>query len=163
MKQKYRKSITGQKILVGNVNEMILRTLRDIYEGVDVVVQKPMENVFVLGVIKLLCEGSMSIDKLISGSEISNIIEKSPSLFSDNFLFSKKLADNISRCKIGAYEISGTYQIYKLIEDAHGADLAFGMLDEQFKNVISITGNKLDSIISRNSKWYIKNRESRSL
>lgn len=38
------KALTGQKLLVGNGSEMVLRALRNCHEGVDVLLQRPIGN-----------------------------------------------------------------------------------------------------------------------
>jgi len=154
------KAETRQKILIGNIDEMLLRSLHDISEGVDVVVQKPIDNLQVILALRNLLDGTVKLDEFLQRPRVRQLLETNPHLLEGGYLTLEHISDRLDRTKIGAYEVSGTYAIYKHIEDEYSPDLAMLMLEELYSNCMYAGGNRLDKLIGRNMHWFAKQRKA---
>lgn len=148
-------AVTHQKVHVGNVSEMLLRALRDVYEGLEVVIQKPMENLAVTTVLRLLVEGSLTLEQCFAFDRFGETYEASAELLGDDWLHSPRLRDALGSVRLGVYEVSGTYSMYRLIEDRYSTPLARALMREQLLNTCWSLGPLLHRIISRNALWYV--------
>jgi delta-aminolevulinic acid dehydratase/porphobilinogen synthase len=153
------RSRTGQKILVGNLEEMIIRAVIDFGEGSDVVVQKPIEAFQLPAILNLISTGVVDIDVLIAKSQkMQELLEKNP-LARPAFEIGRKMIKSGERTlKIGTYEVSGTYSNVQLLSQKFSEQLGWSMLDEIFLNAASAAGKSLDIMISRNATWYLEKR-----
>ncbi len=149
-----KSAVTGQKILVGNASEMVLRALMDIEEGVDIVIQKPIENFHILQYLQLILKGKISPEEFLqdrcftSFSEYQFLEKRLPRL-------AQNLSDKLNQVSLGAYEVSGTYSIFKMLEDKVPLALVFTLLDELYKNAFSAGGDLFNLLIGRNVSWYV--------
>ncbi|MBP9742621.1 MAG: hypothetical protein KBD37_04600 [Burkholderiales bacterium] len=155
-----KKSNTGQKIIVGNIDEMVLRSLIDFAEGCDTLIQKPMNGCHIISTIKAILCGEISLDKFLNRAEIQRLVSQNE-LFLLPMLNDLKINfENIKTHKkyIGAYAISGSYAVYRLIEQHYSTALAIAFLHEEYINMKASAGELFNMIIDRNACWYLKNR-----
>jgi hypothetical protein len=150
-----RRAHTGQKLLVGNAREMLLRALRDIAEGVDVVIQKPVESLHLLGLLRALLDGELDLDRVRADPVTAALEEAAGGVFAGGWPDTSRLAS----VALGAYEVSGTYQTHRLIEDTYSEDLAVTMADELFVNTLAAGGRHLQVLIARSVLWYLERRD----
>lgn len=150
---------TGQKILIGNTTEMILNTAMDIFDGSDVVVIKPIENLHILSsTVAFLDSQHVAVDFLTS-SRVRRISDRNVRVkqkISNMLMNIDEFHQQCRRVRVGAYTVSGTYYMQKLLEEKKGAHFAFGIVDELLKNGVSACDQFLDHIVDRNALWYVK-------
>lgn len=156
-KSNAKRSNTGQKILLGNSGEMALRALLDADEGVTVMAQKPLEGFHLLELLRSLITGDMPLSAFLARPAIMNLARR-PDVAARSAGLSSRFAGLAPQLRLGAYEVSGTYAIYKSIEQTCTPALAWLMLDEMYKNVVSSAGDRIEVIIGRNVAWYVRNR-----
>lgn len=151
------RSRTGQKILVGNVEEMVVRAISDFGEGSDAIVQKPVEAFQLPAILSLISSGVVDIDAYISESSvIGRLLEKNPTIVP---AFEKGVAQIKSgerKLKVGTYEVSGTYSNVQLLAQKFSEQLGWSMLDEIMLNASGACGSAMDIMISRNASWYLE-------
>jgi porphobilinogen synthase len=157
------KALTGQKLLVGNGTEMTLRALRDCHEGVDVLIQKPMENLAVLAELRSIADSDPAREAFLARPRTRDLIQANRDLFADGLFSSAQTRGRLDRVRLGAYEVSGTYSIFRLIEDAYSEVLAFAMLDELYRNAVAAAGDRCSVLISRSMLWYASGRRKRQI
>jgi delta-aminolevulinic acid dehydratase/porphobilinogen synthase len=154
------RSRTGQKILVGNGNEMIVRGLCDFGEGSDVIVQKPVEAFHELLAFGLLASRQLSVAALVEGTPgVAALLEANPWIRPAFERGAFELVRGQRPLRTGTYEVSGTYCTTRLLARSYGEDLAWSMLDEIYHNAAAAAGGSLDIIISRAALWYVRHRE----
>lgn len=150
---------TGQKIIPGNITEMALHTLLDIYEGTDVVVVKPTESFHAIYMTNQFLTDKAAIINFLNSDCVKEI-----SLNNQNLLLVIKdilknidiFFENINKnVKIGTYTVSGSYYLQKLLEHAKGENFTLNLLVETFKNAKSSAGNHFTTIMDRNSSWFL--------
>lgn len=153
-------SRTGQKILVGNGNEMVVRGIADFGEGSDVIVQKPVEAFHLLAMFKQIASGQMSVDTFVSQTPgVEKLLRDNPLLLPAFQRGAAALKSGGRLLKTGTYEVSGTYSVTRMLSRAYSEDLAWAMLDEILLNAASAAGGTLEIIITRNALWYLKTRQ----
>ncbi|MWC27599.1 delta-aminolevulinic acid dehydratase [Paenibacillus sp. MMS18-CY102] len=152
---------TGQKILVGNLTEMNLRTILDIHEGADVIIVKPIENFHLITLTLDFITNTQSVAAFLNSAKAKELLEANPfvkhkvdQILADLDAFEAKCAG----VTVGAYSVSGTYFIHKSFEKEKGGRFSLGLMDELLKNAISAAGDRLDSILDRNAMWIIQNK-----
>ncbi|WP_169409444.1 hypothetical protein [Dyadobacter beijingensis] len=150
-------ALTGQKILVGNKHEMILRALIDVAEGTQMMLQKPIESFHLVEYIRCLIEEEIALESFLSKPVVKRLIEDN-NLAGDLFVDTSSLLSNLKKVKLGAYEVSGTYMIYKMLEENPSVSekLIFSLLDEMYKGFCSAAGNSLGLLVGRNMSWYAR-------
>lgn len=154
------RSRTGQKILVGNGNEMIVRGLCDFGEGSDVIVQKPAEAFHELLAFGLLASRRLAVATLVEGTPgVAALLEQNPWIRPAFERGASELVRGQRPLRTGTYEVSGTYCTTRLLARSYGEDLAWSMLDEIYHNAAAAAGGSLDIIISRAALWYVRQRE----
>ncbi|MDA1764286.1 delta-aminolevulinic acid dehydratase [Bacillus cereus] len=153
--------LTGQKILVGNLTEMVLRTIIDIHEGAHVIVVKPIENLHLITLTARVISDIKFVKDFLSSEYTQEILSKKPfikakanKILNNLQLFSEKS----SKVKIGAYSVSGTYYIHKSLDQTKNGKFSIGLVEELLKNGISAAGPLLDNIMDRNAVWYFQNK-----
>ncbi len=153
------KAETHQKLIVGNNSEMFLRALLDVAEGVDVVVQKPVENLQILFGMRQLIDGTLPIESVLSDPRVQRLIEANPLLFDGDPLRTEPFKQRLARARLGGYEVSGTYTLYKHVEDRYSEDLAVAMLEEMYRNALFAAGDRIRFLIGRNMLWFADARK----
>ncbi len=154
---KLNKADSYQKILPGNISEMKIRTILDIYAGVDSIIVKPSENLHVIQFTKdyvtspevalLFLESILDSDIFGDRNDIRSACEK---VLADRATFIK----NCTRVTIGTYAVSGGYLMDKLLEDNKGKEFSFNVQNEKYRNIISIIGDRMAHIIDRSAESY---------
>lgn len=148
-----------QKILPGNLTEMKLRTLTDIYEGTDTVVVKPSDQLHLITITTLFLRNKYAVIDFLTSPSVKKILDTNKRLHNQVthiLLDIEEFSAKCQRITVGTYTVSGLYYLQKLLEKQRGEAYAFCWIDELFKNVVSIGSDNLDSIIDRNALWYVK-------
>jgi delta-aminolevulinic acid dehydratase/porphobilinogen synthase/aryl carrier-like protein len=152
------KALTGQKLLVGNGTEMVLRALRDCHEGVDLVLQKPIENIAVLSELRAIADRDIDLNAFLARPAVQTLMASNPALFPDGLFQTAAFADRLARLRLGGYEVSGTYSVFRLIQDNYTDRLARSMLDELYRQMLWASGSRGQVIVSRHARWYASTR-----
>lgn len=157
LKDKTNHTDTGQKILVGNITDMTLRTIFDIYEGSNVVVVKPVENFHLILATSQFLESKDKVISFLTSDSVNKIAK-------DNLKLEEKIKDilfNINEfneksknVKIASYTVSGTYYLQKSFEEEKGEKFASNVVEELLKNALSAANDKFFKLIDRNAYWY---------
>ncbi len=155
------KAQTGQKLLVGNGTEMVLRALQDCDEGVDVLIQKPIENLAVLAELRAIADSADVRDAFLARRSTRGLMAANPDVFPGPLFDTPVSRGRLHRVGLGAYEVSGTYSIVRHIEDTYSEALAFAMVDELYRNAVAAAGARTSVLISRNMLWYARGRRER--
>lgn len=154
------RSRTGQKILVGNGTEMLIRAISDFGEGSDVIVQKPIEAFHLLATLRLLASGQLSVSTFLDMTPgARELLENNPTLKPAFDRGSVKLQDRSTPLKTGTYEVSGTFSTIQMLAQKYGEELAWSLQDEIMQNAASAAGESLDIMITRNASWYVRLQE----
>jgi delta-aminolevulinic acid dehydratase/porphobilinogen synthase len=154
---------TGQKILVGNVTEMQLQTILDIYEGTDTVIVKPTESTHLITLTTLLIDDKNRVLNFLTSNKVKEILKgnhHSRQQVTDILQNMDSFNAKCGQIKVGGYTVSGTYYLQKKLQEEKGDIFAFNVVDELLKNSISAAGDHLDAIIDRNALWYLKMKKS---
>lgn len=152
---------TGQKILVGNITEMNLHTLIDIYEGTNTVIVKPIENFHLITFTSLFLKDKYKIIDFLTTEKVKKALSSHPSMREKVVDILFNIDDFFAKCKkvkIGGYTVSGTYYLQKNFENEKGKYFSFSIIDELLKNAVSASDSSISKIIDRNALWYIKQR-----
>jgi delta-aminolevulinic acid dehydratase/porphobilinogen synthase len=153
------RSRTGQKILVGNSQEMTVRALADFGEGSDVIVQKPIEAFHNLATLRLLATGQLPFEAYVERTRgVAELLRANDWIVPAVDRAAAALKSGVRPLRTGAYEVSGTYCVTRSLARTYSEQLAWAMLDETFKNAASAAGEGLDIIISRSAHWYARMR-----
>lgn len=130
---------TGQKILPGNVKEMDLWALIDIWHGTDVSVIKPMESYHLMESLGNLVKNESIRNSFLDSKIVSEMavhhdfiretleeIKNNPAL----------LAKKCSRLKLAGYTVSGTTYMLSLLAHEKGKAVARDRLEEMWLNLV---------------------------
>ncbi|MEJ4099488.1 hypothetical protein V5S96_03805 [Corynebacterium mastitidis] len=151
---------TGQKLRVGNLDEMLLRAVQDLCEGVTMMLQKPIESRHVLTEMnRILSSEEVFIDWLSQPRIQSYITSNSPTFAGtlDTELNQRHQYLKVQGRNVGAYEVSGTYTTSRMIEKTYGTGLAWAMAHELFREVKSSAGDRFSTIVTRGARWFVSN------
>jgi hypothetical protein len=107
--------------------------------------------------LRCLIEEEISLETFLRKPIVEKLIDDN-NLSSDLFGNIPKLRMNLKKVKLGAYEVSGTYMIYKMLEDnpAVSKKLVFSLLDELYRGFCAAAGNSLGLLVGRNMGWYAR-------
>ena len=155
------RAITGQKILVGNTTEMILRACMDVDEGIGVMIQKPLENIAVLSTLRQLGNGTASLDAFLDSASAQRLMNDNIDIHPWDRLRTLGFREKLRALKLGAYEVSGTFCIARAIEKLYGTELAWAVYQETLSNVVAACGGRPRWIIGRTMQWFVKNAPTR--
>lgn len=123
---------TGQKILPGNIAEMDLWALIDIWHGADVSVVKPMESYHLISSIRSLNRDPRLRNEFLSSSVVEAIAEQhefSRATLAELRENSDKLTEKCHNVKIGGYTVSGTTFMLSLLAQKKGEAMARARLE----------------------------------
>lgn len=156
-------ALTKQKILVANYNEMTFRALIDVYEGTQMVVIKPAENLHVLERLKTLATHQALLTSFLQSSSLADLTADSPYLqevLAEMRIHPEELARRLRAAKLSTYTVSGTYYMDMQIRERKGAAFLASALYERFVNAANVLqdGEKAGWIIDRNAAWFIEQR-----
>lgn len=144
---------TGQKIHVGNMREMIIRSVMDFVEGTDCVVQKPLEGLHVLSALKILLEDSNELDKYTKGINDKDLKERTG--WTIESLKNAFHLRNQATLGLGVYEVSGTFLSLSHMLEKYKQEFVFRLLSENYINAIAAAGGNIRVIVSRCVSWYL--------
>ncbi|KYD16848.1 delta-aminolevulinic acid dehydratase [Aeribacillus sp. FSL K6-2848] len=154
------KKDTGQKILPGNLTEMKMRILMDIYEGTDSVIIKPMDHLHLIESTVNFLKNKYNVIDFLTSDSVRKYLQNNERI-SDKITDILKNIDKFHyKCqnvKVGTYSVSGTYFMHKLVEFQRGSSYAFNIIDELYKNIVSIGKGYIGNLMDRNAEWYLKN------
>jgi len=153
-------ALTGQKIILGNTDEMILRALLDVGEGTQLMVQKPMEGFHVQSQMRDLLDRPGSIHTFLQRPAVRSMLEQHPRVAERMESLAKRFPQVAPHVRLGAYEVSGSYWLHKVLAEKTSPRLAFNMLDEVYKNVVAANRDRLETIIGRSVSWYARMRST---
>lgn len=153
------KAQTGQKIIVGNTVEMVIRGLMDVVEGVDVMLQKPVENIYILSTMRDLLDGRLDLTELLGRERVQKLAADNPVLFEGDVFSTAEAKARLARAGLGSYEVSGTYSIFKMVEDTYSDPLTVAMLDELYRNALAAGGDRMKRLVGRNMLWFAETRK----
>jgi porphobilinogen synthase len=123
------RSRTGQKILVGNGTEMVVRSIADFGEGSDVIVQKPVEAFHLLATLRVLASNQMPIDAFVAQTPgVAAMLEANPLLRPAFERGAAMLVRGEKPLRTGTYEVSGTFSMVRLLAKNYGEELAWSLL-----------------------------------
>jgi delta-aminolevulinic acid dehydratase/porphobilinogen synthase len=156
-------ALTKQKILVSNFQEMIFRALVDTFEGSEMVIVKPAENLHVLEKLTMLLSHPDLLTEFLKKPRVIAMANTSKYLKS---VHGSMLADQqgfLSKAKhtrIAAYTVSGTYFMDMQTLRRKGSYFLTSVLHERFSNIAAVLdeASHPSLIIDRNAAWYINNR-----
>lgn len=137
------KTVTGQKILPGNWEDMVFWSIMDIYHGSTFIITKPLENYHITQITrntvkdaylvnKFLLEYSKKNDFYLNEFEINSI---------KNILENVDIFVEKSRSvRFGSYVVSGTTQLLASYADSQGIEIARKRIEEMWINSIVAAG-----------------------
>lgn len=153
-----RRAVTGQKLLVGNAVEMVLRTLIDVDEGTDGMLQKPIENVHVIGALAGMIHGRVSVAEFMNRWEVTQLLEFNAHLADrcGGADFASRTASSIRHLRLGAYEVSGTYSLRCLLSRKFGPALAWAVAQETYLTALGAGGGAMEFIVGRGMCEFVR-------
>lgn len=150
---------TGQKILPGNLTEMMLRTITDVYEGTSTISVKPTDHLHLISLTATMLRDPRVLEDFLTRPQVHQILDKNQEIRTKVLDVLRNPDEFVIKCSqvgIGTYTVSGLYYMHKLLERERGERFAFCVVDELYKNVVSAAGDKFDSIIDRNALWFVQ-------
>lgn len=150
---------TGQKILPGNVKEMDLWALMDIWHGADVSVIKPMESYHLMSSLSYLIKDDTTRNSFINSYALGDVANKN--YFIAETLKEMKdnptiLAEKCHRLKLAGYTVSGTTYMLSLLAHEKGTDMARARLEEMWLTALGVMDNNCECIIDRNASRFLE-------
>lgn len=151
---------TGQKILVSNFQEMIFRALVDIFEGSEMVIVKPAENLHVLEKLTMLLSHPALLAEFLQKPHVVAMADSSEYL---KGVYGSMLTDRqgflakAKKARLAAYTVSGTYFMDMETLRRKGDYFLSSVLHERFSNIAAVLQESSHSglIIDRNAKWLL--------
>lgn len=157
--EKLGKPDSFQKIIPGNITEMKVRTILDIYGGTDAIIIKPSDNLHVIQFTVDYLEDPMRAINYLKQTLNTNFYNERQDIRSrvvDVLNNVRKFEERSQSVRVGTYTVSGTYFMDKLLEREKGAEYLFNVEDERFKNILSIISKRRAPIIDRSAEWYLR-------
>lgn len=155
------KANTGQKIFVGNHDEMIARVLIDIHEGANVILQKPIENFAMFAILSNIQGHRPAFDSCLERPKIKQFLREYVSL--KDAINVDHLWERLQNIEFGGYEVSGSYITQAMVEDSYSSALALTLQDERYVTAQSASNHKLHYIVGRNMQAYARFLHERQL
>jgi porphobilinogen synthase len=153
---------TGQKILVSNINEMVFRALVDIYEGTQLVVIKPSENLHVIERLRTLLTHPQLLARFLQSDLVVSMLTN-PHLKHVHAAIIDDVEGFLAesrRCALGAYTVSGTYFTDMQTLRRKGDAFLQSVLYERFCNIAATLqewpGGQF--IVDRNAFRFVSNQ-----
>ncbi|MBC8945957.1 MULTISPECIES: hypothetical protein [Xenorhabdus] len=150
---------TGQKIQPGNVEEMDLWSLMDIWHGTDVSVIKPMESYHLMSSLDYLIKNEVSRNSFLNSKIVAEMatqhdfIRKTLSEMRES---PDLLAEKCARLKLAGYTVSGTTYIMSLLAREKGANMARARLEEMWLTALGVMGENCECLIDRNASCFLE-------
>lgn len=150
---------TGQKIMQGNVKEMDLWALLDIWHGTDVSVIKPMESFHLMSSLRYLIENETAREQFLNSPDVKDMAQK-------NAFVAKSLAEmnasplelslKCSRIKMAGYTVSGTTYMLALLAHEKGPEMARARMEEMWITALGVMDEQCECLIDRNVVKYLE-------
>lgn len=145
---------TGQKILPGNLEEMDLRGLMDVWDGTDVSLVKPIENYCCISNLRSLLTDDAYRNKFLSSSFISNMYDKFPQIRSRLDRIVSDPDEMKKRCEsalVGGYTVSGTSMILLFLANHIGDSSRWARQREIWLTARAACGERFWGIVDRSA------------
>nr|WP_159465533.1 hypothetical protein [Scandinavium goeteborgense] len=150
---------TGQKILPGNIVEMDVWALIDIWHGADVSVIKPMESYHLISSLKNFISDEAARSHFLNSNEVK-VVSSQNKFIEDTINEMTKnpilLSEKCERLKLSGYTVSGTTYMLSLLAYEKGPDMARARLEEMWLTALGVMGDRCDCLIDRNASNYLK-------
>lgn len=150
---------TGQKTLPGNVKEMDLWALTDLWHGTDVSVIKPMESYHLMESLGNLVKNESIRNSFLDSKIVSEMaaqhdfIRETLEEIKNNPVL---LAEKCSRLKLAGYTVSGTTYMLSLLAHEKGSDMARDRLEEMWLTALGVMNEDCECLIDRNASRYLE-------
>jgi len=149
---------TGQKILPGNLPEMTLWALMDVFQGTEVSVTKPLENFHATLDLVHYASHVELMDELFGSSAVRSMHPFSgdvAELFAGLQADRDTLAKRLNNLEFYGYTVSGSTRALAHLAAADGVALARARLEESWMNWLAAAGRPGSKIIDRNVVSYL--------
>jgi delta-aminolevulinic acid dehydratase/porphobilinogen synthase len=150
---------TGQKILPGNVKEMDLWALMDIWHGADVSVIKPMESYHLMSSLSYLIKDDTARNSFINSDAVGEMVNKN-SFIAETLKEMKEnpaiLAEKCHHLKLAGYTVSGTTYMLSLLAHEKGTDMARARLEEMWLTALGVMDKHCECLIDRNASRFLE-------
>lgn len=155
------KADTGQKLKVGNHDEMLTRALIDIYEGTNVLLQKPIENFAMFTKFKELQNNKQALVNFLNKDSVKFYLSKYNPIYGKGLLnLDNQSIDDffttLAKVELGGYEVSGACIIQDMIQDNYSEGLAHTLQNERYLTAQSASENSMRYIVGRNMQRFAK-------
>jgi len=121
--------------------------------------QKPVENIYILSTMRDLLDGRLDLTELLGRERVQKLAADNPVLFEGDVFSTAEAKARLARAGIGSYEVSGTYSIFKMVEDTYSDPLTVAMLDELYRNALAAGGDRMKRLVGRNMLWFAETRK----
>lgn len=153
-------ALTGQKILVSNFQEMVFRALVDTFEGSDMIIVKPAENLHVLQKLTTLFTHPDLLVEFLNSSHVIAMANSSDYLKNahNSMLTDQSFMSTAGQTGLATYTVSGTYFMDMQTFRRQGSYFLSSALHERFSNIAAVLQESARPglIIDRNAAWYIE-------
>ncbi|WP_394661940.1 hypothetical protein [uncultured Pantoea sp.] len=149
---------TGQKILPGNIAEMDLWALMDIWHGADVSVIKPMESYHLMGSLRYFLNDADARIAFLHSEQVHAIAAAHPFIRHtlDGMISEPQLlAQKCERLQLAGYTVSGTTYMLSLLAHEKGPDMARARLEEMWLTALGVMGDRCACLIDRNAVAFL--------
>ncbi|MDD5750995.1 MAG: hypothetical protein PHS73_00565 [Candidatus Peribacteraceae bacterium] len=141
-----------QKIPVGNFHEMVVRTLADMAEGVELALTKPSSNTHVNALLTELLSGETALDSYLQRAEVQTLLDLDPMLAKHIEKFRERQAAIMESVKIGSYVVSGTYAYWRSLK----GQLSYTLAHEHYSNAVAASRPLFGCIADRFAHQFVK-------
>lgn len=148
---------SGQKILPGNVREMLVWALADIACGADMIIIKPCSNTYVMTELMHLCADSAARGAFLEQQTITNMLGV---LEGNSFEVFEATQTGLGHdaqldCLFGTYAISGHYQAKMDLRESRGNSFALDAVKEGHLGILSAAALRQQgvTVFDRTSHW----------
>lgn len=150
---------TGQKILPGNIIEMDLWALVDIWHGADACIIKPIESYHLISSLLQMLEHDESLHDFIFSEKTTAVANLHP--FTSTALQAMRndfeaLQTKCEKVKIAGYTVSGTTYMIALLAKAKSVEMAKARLSEMLITGKAVAGDRFEVLIDRNAAALLK-------
>jgi len=157
-------ALTRQKILVSNFQEMVFRALIDIFEGSEMVIVKPAENLHVLEKITMLLSHPGLLTEFLKKPHViamAGTSEYLKDIHHSMLTGAQKFSSKINQTRLAAYTVSGTYFMDMQTLKRKGSYFLSSVLHERFSNIAAVLQESAQPglIIDRNAMWYVQQQK----
>lgn len=149
---------TGQKILPGNIIEMDLWALMDIWHGADVSVIKPMESYHLMSSLKHFISDETARSLFLNSEQVSAIASRHRFIqetIKEMTANPAILSEKCERLQLAGYTVSGTTYMLSLLAHEKGPDMARARLEEMWLTALGVMGDRCACLIDRNVSRFL--------